>query len=153
MLAGNTVTTHESTINYNGWIGAGYLAIDPSTGAGAYIISGGFSGGATSGGASDAVQWSAWLTEITDLFMPEGGSLGSVSKAFGVLGALLSGKAAFDADCGFGAIYGVYAFAIAGLALGLTLSLYFLPLVAFGLGVILSLAIAAIQARIIRDFC
>jgi len=38
VLAGNIATTHESVINYNGWIGAGYLLIDPDIGAGAYKI-------------------------------------------------------------------------------------------------------------------
>ena len=45
--AGNVVTTHEQTLNFNGWIGDGYTIIDPVTGAGAYKIRGGANGGAT----------------------------------------------------------------------------------------------------------
>ncbi len=42
----------------------------------------------------------------------------------GELGALLPDKAAVDAECGFGAIYGVYTFAVVGLALGVVIPLY-----------------------------
>lgn len=43
--AGKTVTTHEAQINFNGWIGEGYIILDPNTGAGAYMIAGGGNGG------------------------------------------------------------------------------------------------------------
>jgi len=35
----------KTNITYNGWTGVGYIIIDPDTGAGAYMISGGMSGG------------------------------------------------------------------------------------------------------------
>ena len=44
--AGMEVTTHQYQINYNGWVGEGYIIIDPNTGAGAYKIAGGSNGGA-----------------------------------------------------------------------------------------------------------
>lgn len=43
--AGKVVTAHEAQINFNGWIGEGYILMDPQTGAGAYIIAGGGNGG------------------------------------------------------------------------------------------------------------
>ena len=43
--AGMLVTAHERPINFNGWIGEGYMIIDSATGAGAYKISGGGNGG------------------------------------------------------------------------------------------------------------
>ncbi|MFY0699690.1 MAG: transglutaminase domain-containing protein [Bermanella sp.] len=43
--AGKVVTTHEQRLNYNGWIGEGYIILDPETGAGAYKIAGGGNGG------------------------------------------------------------------------------------------------------------
>ncbi|BEP92016.1 hypothetical protein GmRootA79_04000 [Acidovorax sp. A79] len=43
--AGYEVTIHERPITQSGWTGAGYTAIDPSTGAGAYTIEGGGNGG------------------------------------------------------------------------------------------------------------
>lgn len=45
VLAGNVATAHENRLNYHGWVGSGYLLVDPSTGAGAYKISGGANGG------------------------------------------------------------------------------------------------------------
>lgn len=43
--AGREVTTHEKTLSYKGWSGAGYIIVDPSNGAGAYLIEGGANGG------------------------------------------------------------------------------------------------------------
>jgi hypothetical protein len=45
--AGREVTTHQYQINFNGWVGEGYIIIDPNTGAGAYKIAGGSNGGQT----------------------------------------------------------------------------------------------------------
>ena len=42
--AGYDVTIHEQPITESGWTGAGYTAIDPNTGAGAYTIEGGSNG-------------------------------------------------------------------------------------------------------------
>lgn len=43
--AGKIATAHETRLNVNGWVGEGYTLIDPNTGAGAYMISGGGNGG------------------------------------------------------------------------------------------------------------
>jgi hypothetical protein len=43
--AGKVVTVSKESIDFYGWTGCGYIIIDPATGAGAYIISGGLSGG------------------------------------------------------------------------------------------------------------
>ena len=45
MNAGRKVTTHEKVLSYKGWRGAGYIIIDPNSGAGAYLIEGGANGG------------------------------------------------------------------------------------------------------------
>ncbi len=42
--AGNIATAHEAQIVFGGWVGSGYLLIDPETGAGAYKIAGGGNG-------------------------------------------------------------------------------------------------------------
>ena len=99
------------------------------------------------------MQWAAWLAELTDLLMPEGESISNVATAYNVIGALLSGKAAFDAECGFGAIYGVYAFGVVGLALGVVIPLYVGAYIGFILTFLLTLIISKIQSSIIRDFC
>jgi hypothetical protein len=43
--AGKTVTVHEREVSVPGWTGTGYMVIDPVTGDGAYMISGGGNGG------------------------------------------------------------------------------------------------------------
>ncbi len=43
--AGKEVTVSKTNISFNGWTGCGFIIIDPETGAGAYMISGGYSGG------------------------------------------------------------------------------------------------------------
>jgi hypothetical protein len=45
VAAGKTVTVSSENIDFNGWIGCGYIAVDGETGAGSYMISGGLSGG------------------------------------------------------------------------------------------------------------
>ncbi len=42
--AGKEVTVSKTDITFNGWSGCGYVIIDPNTGAGAYMISGGMNG-------------------------------------------------------------------------------------------------------------
>ena len=42
--SGKIITTHQYQINFHGWIGEGYIIIDPTTGAGAYKIAGGGNG-------------------------------------------------------------------------------------------------------------
>jgi hypothetical protein len=42
--AGKVVTVSKTDITFNGWTGCGYIVIDPTTGAGAYMISGGMNG-------------------------------------------------------------------------------------------------------------
>ncbi|MFZ6736070.1 transglutaminase-like domain-containing protein [Undibacterium sp. Ji42W] len=45
LSTGMEVTVHEKNINVGGWIGSGYIVVDPDTGAGAYKITGGANGG------------------------------------------------------------------------------------------------------------
>jgi hypothetical protein len=45
IAAGKTVLTHTGPISISGWTGAGYVLLDPETGAGAWKISGGSNGG------------------------------------------------------------------------------------------------------------
>jgi len=43
--AGKIVTVSKTNVTVDTWTGAGYVILDPNTGAGAYMISGGFAGG------------------------------------------------------------------------------------------------------------
>jgi hypothetical protein len=45
VAAGKVVTVHQANISFSGFTGAGYIILDPETGAGAYKIAGGANGG------------------------------------------------------------------------------------------------------------
>ena len=47
--AGKRVTISQTDVQLNNWVGVGYIILDPLTGVGAYLISGGLAGGGTSG--------------------------------------------------------------------------------------------------------
>jgi hypothetical protein len=59
--AGKEVTVHQSRVTARGWSGAGYIVLDPATGAGGYLIS----GGANGGNFSDD-YWSRYLAWTND---------------------------------------------------------------------------------------
>ncbi|MBI5184180.1 MAG: hypothetical protein HZA01_00400 [Nitrospinae bacterium] len=46
--AGKKVIVSQSEVQYYDWKGVGHVVLDPTTGAGAYMISGGLAGGGTS---------------------------------------------------------------------------------------------------------
>ena len=62
--AGKVVTVSKTNINFNGWIGCGYIITNPETGAGAYMISGGASGSHTE---VDTSFWGAFDNVFTAL--------------------------------------------------------------------------------------
>ncbi len=45
--SGKTIVVPKQTIQHVDWVGIGYLVLDPDTGAGGYLISGGLAGGGT----------------------------------------------------------------------------------------------------------
>jgi hypothetical protein len=57
--AGKVVTVPQHAFQYLGWSGVGYLVLDPATGAGGYLISGGLAGGGTAeeGEGNDVLSW------------------------------------------------------------------------------------------------
>lgn len=59
--AGKEVTVHQSRVTARGWTGAGYIVLDPATGAGGYLIE----GGANGGNFSDD-YWSRYLAWTND---------------------------------------------------------------------------------------
>ncbi|WP_353348554.1 transglutaminase domain-containing protein [Oceaniserpentilla sp. 4NH20-0058] len=61
--AGKIVTTHNYSLNYEGWIGEGYIIIDPETGAGAYKIAGGENGGKVKVGFLTKLQFYIGMAE------------------------------------------------------------------------------------------
>ena len=83
---GHEVTIHERPITQSGWTGAGYTTIDPSTGAGGYMIEGG-----SNGGSLDLVDGDeALLINIAAILIGIAGVLG------GLLATLLNIFTAID---------------------------------------------------------
>ncbi len=58
--AGKTVTVHEREVSVPGWTGTGYIVIDPVTGDGAYLISGGGNGGFALIAAGAILLWTSF---------------------------------------------------------------------------------------------
>lgn len=58
--AGKVVTVSKTNISYNGWNGCGYIIINPETGAGAYMISGGSNGAMIMTFMDMFITFSAW---------------------------------------------------------------------------------------------
>jgi hypothetical protein len=83
--AGKEVTISQAKITYAGWSGAGYLVIDPQTGAGSYLIE---------GGANGAVFVIVLALVITSLILPyllfSAGVIGGLGLVLGTGGALLN---------------------------------------------------------------
>jgi hypothetical protein len=73
--AGNEVTVPQTNINFHGVAIAGYIAINPETGEGAYMISGGESGAKIIRG----------LKMIMNLLLGNGSIFDSYSEAFGLI--------------------------------------------------------------------
>ncbi|MEY8200357.1 MAG: hypothetical protein RPS47_14045, partial [Colwellia sp.] len=71
--AGMIVTAHEKSINFNGWVGEGYIILDPQTGAGAYKIAGGGNGGFLNGDTVDILGFVGFAAGVI------GGSLAVTS--------------------------------------------------------------------------
>jgi len=62
--AGKEVTAHEDTINFHGRPSAGYMVIDPKTGAGSYLIAGGENGGVISAEKRDDLRTVSFFYEL-----------------------------------------------------------------------------------------
>jgi hypothetical protein len=67
--AAKKVIVSKTNVQYNDWNGAGYIILDPVKGSGAYMISGGLSGGGTSKHPDASIRqrsdWTAFVTSIT----------------------------------------------------------------------------------------
>ena len=61
---GKEVSAHEDTINFHGRPSAGYMVIDPETGAGGYLIAGGENGGVISAEKRDDLRTVSFFYEL-----------------------------------------------------------------------------------------
>ena len=90
--AGKEVTVSKTNITYNEWSGCGYIIINPETGAGAYMLSGGLNGGFMYifWTVMWALAWIALITAIT-VFVPLVAAV-VVEYSFPVVIAVLAAK-------------------------------------------------------------
>ena len=118
--AGKVVTVHASAINHLRWHGTGYIITDTATGAGAYMISGGFNGGDLQG-LNDFNDFLGFLSEYVlepaSIFLKVDFPI--VSQVIDFISVLVDGFNGLN-DCGYG-----------GLARAVTISLIFLALTMF----------------------
>lgn len=155
---GKIATAHESRVNFNGWVGEGYTLIDPNTGAGAYMISGGGNGGDIVGAISIMLGVSGVFLSIGEFLE----NLVGLGKFFGTLGTKILGPlsiilAVTDAKlsgCGVAPALGIFAFSFSAWAGIILLGFYAIPLLVIFLAIILiALAQYIVTSMIKEEFC
>lgn len=87
--SGKIATAHETRINFNGWVGEGYTLIDPNTGAGGYIISGGGNGSETAPAAG--FDFTGLLPYLEIIFDTIADLVTGLAKVFAKIAAKASG--------------------------------------------------------------
>jgi len=139
---GKEVTAHEDTINFHGRPSAGYMVIDPKTGAGGYLIAGGENGGDI---VDDYLSSLLGLIGVLISEMKAGWS-GLAGKVLGVVGVVVDFFSNL-ASCG----WGVSAFiAITVFIYASILSLVFMSVFAiFATGVLMLKIIPFIMASFV----
>jgi len=104
--AGKEVTVSKINISYNGWFGCGYIIIDPETGAGAYMISGGHNG-AFERFMLDTILAILYLTEFAGIVAAACLPL-AVAELGAIIYALESYVTAIAVNCYLGALGSPY---------------------------------------------
>ncbi len=84
--AGKTVTVPQRAFQYLDWSGVGYLVLDPVTGAGGYLISGGLAGGGTAEDGEGSGFWS-WVVAGTSWVVNQFGDKVVLTKVAAKLAA------------------------------------------------------------------
>lgn len=138
--ANKEVTVHQTPISYAGWTGEGYTVIDPTTGAGAYKISGGSNGGVLEG-LTFVIYTLSYATDYLDALAEFAGAavpiLASVARFISVakftIDVLTQGLACLGPDgSNISAVFVTMAlFAILSLLIVQAVQMFFNPLAAF----------------------
>jgi hypothetical protein len=128
--AGKEVTAHEDTINFHGRPSAGYMVLDPKTGAGGYLIAGGENGGDL---VVDLIDMLATIIGALDHLGVIGDALRAIGKYLGggagIVGFVMGLISLFDKCMGVNGfvatviVYSVVQIALAALVMFLAFSL------------------------------
>ncbi|MGB2337474.1 MAG: transglutaminase domain-containing protein, partial [Alcanivorax sp.] len=127
---GKEVTAHEDTINFHGRPSAGYMVLDPKTGAGGYLIAGGENGGDL---VVDLIDMLATIIGALDHLGVIGDALRAIGKYLGggagIVGFVMGLISLFDKCMGVNGfvatviVYSVVQIALAALVMFLAFSL------------------------------
>jgi hypothetical protein len=90
--AGKEVTISQARITYSGWTGAGYVIIDPQTGAGSYLIEGGANGGVFA--LALAVIFSLLFLQFAAIYL----GLTAIATLAGIVGLLAGAALSYTND-------------------------------------------------------
>jgi len=99
VAAGNAATIPQQNIQLDAWIGTGYVIADPSTGAAAYKISGGFNGG---GFGCNCIGFDPTIEASVGLLLGLAAfavSSPAVAVILGIIGLVLSVLSLIDTIC------------------------------------------------------
>jgi hypothetical protein len=86
------VTISQARITYSGWTGAGYVIIDPQTGAGSYLIEGGANGGVFA--LALAVIFSLLFLQFAAIYL----GLTAIATLAGIVGLLAGAALSYTND-------------------------------------------------------
>ena len=159
--AGKVITVHASAINHLRWHGTGYIITDTATGAGAYMISGGFNGGDLQG----LNDFNDFLGLITDYFLEPVTiflkiEFPLVSKVIDWIALATSGVNAL-ADCGpwgltktllISSFFWFLSYMMSAVMIGLMISFGFLAITMFLATILLNMALSKAEDDAIEAF-
>jgi transglutaminase-like putative cysteine protease len=147
--SGMIVTVPERNVQLNNWHGAGWIVIDPTSGAGAYMISGGLAGGSW----TEDFKCAAWAISFVLAFInPEFG--GSLLSAMPWIGVFLDGIGTVGEGDFVNAIVGIL-LAVGFALLFVGFNIAFGPLVAYlmvlMISIFLKIFLGGIQGKSIKE--
>ena len=149
--AGKEVIISKTNITYRGWTGCGYIALDPETGAGGYMISGGLSGSFTEPGNvwgmldSIGILTGMKFSGMSQLVTEHTKVMDGVAKKTGVVISLvqwlqdlnsINGKPSQDPMQWFSAYLAISSCMILGIALALAIPAGIPAMAAIGLSIV-----------------
>jgi len=155
---GKEVTTHADNVSVPGWSGAGYIIIDPRTGEGAYMISGGSNGGGIPHWAANSLTAAVAVVGFLALspyialafaikFIMVAITLALILDTYADFLELMIKRDAVTGDCiGF-------AVAMTGIITVLSLADLFAPAILAGIIIFYPIIVAALGAFVISNIC
>lgn len=152
---GKEVTAHEDTINFHGRHSAGYIVLDPETGAGGYLIASGENGGDL---LVDLIDMLATIIGALDHIGVVGDALRAIGKYLGggagIVGFVLGLISLFDRCMGVnGFVATVILYSVVQIALAALVMFLAFSLIGILIGVLISVYTNLIVNAAIESLC